>query len=62
MNVAPEFKNIKSNLSEQQSTQLNDLYQEIMFMTQELDSLKKNNQSLQEKLSQKKNIPIYTDK
>ena len=53
MNVTQKLKNIEPNLSKQQSQQLFNLYQELMDMTQELESLQKNNQSLKHQLSEK---------
>ena len=58
MNVTQKLKNIEPNLSKQQSQQLFNLYQELMDMTQELESLQKNNQSLRQQISEKETFSI----
>jgi len=54
MSVIKELKEIQLKLTSQQSEQLNNLYQEVLEMTQELKELQNNNHILQEHLSEKK--------
>lgn len=56
MNFTQNLKELVPKLTPQQSQQLDNLYQEIMTMNQELEQLQQNNQQLHKKLRQRKSL------
>tara|TARA_B100000900_G_C20465038_1_gene668926 strand:- start:236 stop:436 length:201 start_codon:yes stop_codon:yes gene_type:complete len=54
MNITQDLKKLAPKLTPQQSQQLDNLYQEIMIMNQELEQLQQNNQQLQKQFNQRK--------
>ena len=54
MNITQDPKKLAPKLTPQQSQQLDNLYQEIMIMNQELEQLQQNNQQLQKQFNQRK--------
>lgn len=56
MNFTQNLKELVPKLTPQQSQQLDNLYQEIMTMNQELEQLQQNNQQLHKKLRHRKSL------